>query len=366
MVRTEETEYGHLGKIGTTRNNQVHVGELDLVNGTLLGWESADLVRRDNDILALLFLARGCSTCRSISAVNLGTGTAFTDHPALRSILGTADIPDADSTISTTRDKDCRFNTPAEGPNTAIAVAPHALQKPAWGEIPQEDRASIICRRQDLAITTALHGGHVARVATEHTDRISGGDSPHPYGLVGASCEDVGGIWMEADTIHILVMSSEDALLADVASEPKATSAVRTAGDEVMTEWAPSNVPDGAIVTLVDNEALPGVQRPQANCLVPRGGEEQPSIGRNGVLARDVFVRGRTRWESNRVDWGRVTDEAPRVGGRKIVKVREGCFDILPVKTPNSDVRSGESCSNKLVVIREVEAVDTNKCQQIL
>jgi hypothetical protein len=168
---------------------------------------------------------------------------------------------------------------------------------------------------------------------------------------------------MEADTVHILVMSSEDALLADVASEPKTASAVRTARDEVMAEWTPSHVPDRAIVALVDNEALPGVQRPQANCLVPRGGEEQPSIGRNGVLARDVFELGRTRWEGNRVDWGRVTDEAPRVGWRKIIKIRECCFDILPVKTPNSDVRPGEPCSNKLVVIREVEAVDTNNRQ---
>jgi hypothetical protein len=169
---------------------------------------------------------------------------------------------------------------------------------------------------------------------------------------------------MEADTVHILFMPSEDALLADVASEPKAASTVRTARREVMAKWSPSHVPDGAIMALVDNEALPGVQRPQTNRLVPRGGEEEPRIGRNIVLAGDIFVLGGTRWESNGVDWGRVTDEAPRVGWRKVIQVRVGRFDILPVKTPNSYVRPGESCSNKHVVIGEVDTIDTNNRQQ--
>lgn len=123
--------HAHLGKIGTASNNQVHIGELDLVDSTLLCWESADLVRRDNDILALLFLVRGCSASRSITGVKLGASAAFTDHASLGAILRTADIPDANSTIGTARDEDCRLNAPAKGPDTALSMTPHALQKPA-------------------------------------------------------------------------------------------------------------------------------------------------------------------------------------------------------------------------------------------
>jgi hypothetical protein len=95
-ARMEETR--HLRKIGSTRDNQIHIGELDLVHRALLGGESTDLVGRDHDVLALLLLALAGGG--SVGSIQFGAGASLADHASLSGSLAEAETShDTDSAV---------------------------------------------------------------------------------------------------------------------------------------------------------------------------------------------------------------------------------------------------------------------------
>jgi hypothetical protein len=73
---------------------------------------------------------------------------------------------------------------------------------------------------------------------------------------------------VEADNIDILIVAGEDTLLADVISNPKSGSPIVARGHEIMTKGSPANVPNGTVMALVNDHALPSIKRPQADCFV--------------------------------------------------------------------------------------------------
>ena len=74
-------------KISTPRNDQVHVGELHLVDWAFLCGESTDLIGRDNHIFALLFAHPRATAPWGIGAVDLGPCSAFPNYTSLGRVL---------------------------------------------------------------------------------------------------------------------------------------------------------------------------------------------------------------------------------------------------------------------------------------
>ncbi len=97
-------------------------------------------------------------------------------------------------------------------------------------------------------------------MAGEHSHRVSGLDSPHTYCFVATTGKHIDVIGMKADRIHILIVASEDAKRGDVVSAPESCCFVVGSGEEVVPKRSPFNIPDGVIVTFVDNQAAPCVQ----------------------------------------------------------------------------------------------------------
>lgn len=338
MDPRETNALGRLGKVGAARNDQVHGGKLDLVYGTLLGRKGADLVWGHNHILALLFLVLARAASGGIASLEFGASGPVGNNTPLGRVLGASDVPDTDGSIGTTRDQHRRLNAPAEGPDSSLAVASHALQKATRGQIPQVDRTLIIRSRKDLAITAAFHSGNVASDASEHPHSISSGDCPHTHGVVRASSEDVGRVGMKADAVHILIVTSKNALLTDVIRDPETSRAVRSTGDEIMTERPKAHVPDRAIMALVDDNAGPSIERPQSDRLVCGRGKEVTSIGRHVVVRGDVFSTRGTRLERDRIDRTRVSNQAARVDGGHVVKIGIGSLNVTAIQGPDADV----------------------------
>jgi hypothetical protein len=109
-------------------------------------------------------------------------------------------------------------------------------------------------------------------VACKHTDWISICDSPHPYSFVAAPGEDICAVGVETHGIDILVMTHKNAKKRYMIRTPEATCPIMRTSQEIISEWSPSDVPNGMVMSLVNNETGPLVYGPKANTFIRRRG----------------------------------------------------------------------------------------------
>lgn len=115
----------------------------------------------------------------------------------------------------------------------------------------------IVCGCEKFAVSAASQGCDIAGVTSEHSYSVTCGDRPHADRMVGAASEDVGGIRVKADAVHVLVMADENALLTNMVGNPETSCLVMSARNKVVTKRAPLKIPNRLIMALVDNHALP-------------------------------------------------------------------------------------------------------------
>lgn len=188
----------------STSQHHVGAGELNLVDWRLLGWESRDLIRRNNHILALLLSTTSLTTrttsssrrwrsTRSVSSSDsssdtVGIGLApGSDNLAVRPLVWIGwnlDIPDTDSAVHAAGGEDRGLDAERERPDTTLTVTTAALDLSTLGQIPEDDRAASISRSEDLAVGRALKSSDRVSVAVEDADALAGSDGPHTNSLV--------------------------------------------------------------------------------------------------------------------------------------------------------------------------------------
>jgi hypothetical protein len=83
--------------------------------------------------------------------------------------------------------------------------------------------------------------------------------------------------------VDVVIVADHEAEIGDVVLRPDADGLVTTAADEVVTEGAPTNVPNGSFMAFVDYEASPCLERPEPDCLVGRAGKEELRSGGRGI-----------------------------------------------------------------------------------
>jgi hypothetical protein len=136
-------------------------------------------------------------------------------------------------------------------------MAAHALQQSSGCQIPQEDGSLIVCGCKKFTVSAAGQGCDIAGVTSEHPHSVTGGDRPHADRMVGAASEDVGGIGVEADAVHVLVMADENALLTNMVCNPETGGLIMSARNKVVTERSPLKIPNRLIMAFVNDHALP-------------------------------------------------------------------------------------------------------------
>ena len=126
----------------------------------------------------------------------------------------------------------------------------------------------------------------------KQANSISSSNGPHANSVIGASCEDVRRIRMEADAIDVLIMACEDALLANPISHPETSSLIMTTRNEIVPKGSPSNIPHRLVMALVDHNALPKIKGPQADCFVSRRRKQPTSVSWRVIGALRTSDRG--------------------------------------------------------------------------
>lgn len=261
------------GQVSPARHPQIHPGELDLVDRALLGGEGADLVRRHHGILCLLLRpGTGRAGLRgSGSAVDLGPRPALPDDPPLAGpIVGWHHIPHANRPVHTAGDDDGGFGAPVQRPDAPFAVTAHTSEKFSGSELPEDDGALVVGGGEKLSVLGARERRDVAGVAGEHADGDAVGHLPHTNCLVTAAGEDVSAVRVEGDNIDILVVAREYAQASNLVLAPETSCSITTPGHEVMSEWSPSDVPDGTFVAAINDHALPQPEMPETHGPVHR------------------------------------------------------------------------------------------------
>jgi hypothetical protein len=276
--------YSVIRRVATPRNHQVHPRELRLEDRSLLCGERRDLISRDNNRILLL---RGPTRSRSPRRPDIdlnGAGTPLAhDLPPFTHDRRPKHIPAAHSAIRAPRADQVGLHRPRDRPDSALPMTAHALVHVAGAEFPEDDGSRIIGGSEELAVWRASEGGQVPSVPSEHTDWVSGGDAPHADGLVRGAGEDIRRIGVEGDDIDIGVVASEDSNAAHFVRDPEAGSLVITAGEEVMAEGTPLDVPHGLVVALVFDHHLPGIKIPQPDGFVVAARQE-PLAASVGVV----------------------------------------------------------------------------------
>ena len=107
-------------------------------------------------------------------------------------------------------------------------------------------------------------------MANEDTDTFTSCKVPHANSLVDAIAggEDVCAIGVPSDLHNGRVVTDEQTKWGDVILSPDSSCLVPTTGSEVMTKRAPAKVPDGTLMTLVDDEAGPSLERPESDMAI--------------------------------------------------------------------------------------------------
>ena len=72
-------------------------------------------------------------------------------------------------------------------------------------------------------------------------------------------------------------MTNEETEIGNMIGRPESGGAIVRTSQEVMTKWPPGDIPHRVIVTLVDDEAAPGFQRPESNGFI--GGARKKKFG---------------------------------------------------------------------------------------
>lgn len=117
----------------TTSNDQIHAGELDLVNWGLLGREGAELIRGDHCFLAFLLgtdgrRSSGLNAFRGDTNISWLTTCSSNRAITLMWVGRNGDIPDSNSAVGATGGENSCLDAEGEGPDTAFAMAAAAFK----------------------------------------------------------------------------------------------------------------------------------------------------------------------------------------------------------------------------------------------
>jgi hypothetical protein len=104
-------------------------------------------------------------------------------------------------------------------------------------------------------------------------------------------------------------MADHEAEIRDVVLDPDSDGLVPAAADEVVTEGAPTNIPDGSFMAFIDNEASPCLEGPESDCLIGRAGKEELRGGGRGI-GIGIIGSGDGGREGGGVYRGRMANEA--------------------------------------------------------
>lgn len=128
-----------------------------------------------------------------------------------------------------------------------------------------------------------------------------------------------------------------------------------TTSGKVVTERTPLDLPDRTSKRPIDYEGGPSLKRPEANSIIGGAREEVPRVGgwSEGVFLRRTFDGWR---EGYCVDGCRVSNEATGAGWRVVLSSSDNSREGVAMKAPNPDERFLCANSDKVVVVRELDA----------
>jgi hypothetical protein len=141
----------------------------------------------------------------------------------------------------------------------------------------------------------------------------------------------------------------------DVILSPDANSSVTTRAGKVVAERTPLDRPDRTIMAFIHHKASPSQERPEAAGAIGGTGDEEL---RGGGGDRVVGIRGAfNRWrEGNSVNRLTVSDEATRTGRGVVLMSSDEGRKGFAVHVPNANIRFLRANSDKVVIIRELDA----------
>jgi len=147
-------------------------------------------------------------------------------------------------------------------------------------------------------------------VAREDSDAFACNERPHANRLIGliAGRENICAIGVPCDLVDIVIVADHEAEIRDVVLGPDSDGLVPAAADKVVTEGAPTNIPDGPFMAFVDYEASPCLEGPESDCLIGRAGKEElRSCGRG--IGIGIIGSGDGGREGGGVYRGRMANE---------------------------------------------------------
>lgn len=177
----------------TSSHYQVHSRNLRLVHRALLRGESTDLICSAHHLLALLLSPSDtgtgrCTRHRTTSTKTSGVRlTGAADDLAiidLEWISWHCDIPNSNGAVCATGGKNCRLGTERERPDATAAMTTAFLDARALRYVPENDIATAVSTRQDLAIRATLQSTDEIGVASEESYTSPCRHRPHAHTFI--------------------------------------------------------------------------------------------------------------------------------------------------------------------------------------
>jgi hypothetical protein len=109
--------------------------------------------------------------------------------------------------------------------------------------------------------------------------------------------------------VDIVIVANHEAEIRDMVLGPDSDGLVPATADKVVTEGAPTNIPDGSFMTFVDYEARPCLEGPKSDCLIGGAGKEELRSGGRGI-GIGIIGSGDGGREGDSVYRGRMANEA--------------------------------------------------------
>ena len=105
-------------------------------------------------------------------------------------------------------------------------------------------------------------------MAGEEAQTVAAGDVPHADCAVAGTGEDVQVVWVEGDTVDVVVVADVDAQWLNVICRPKACSAIIGTSEKIVPIRTPLEIPNGINMATIRYKTCKRIQRPESNCLV--------------------------------------------------------------------------------------------------